>query len=138
MCVYDVLFTIHFKLQRAKKVFDPSDSHIPKRRMKSVKPASKQKKQDAKSKNVVNELLNYPAYNNVIDAVPISGHSSVTRTEMSQDKKAVCYMCSKTKHKKELMNCPICNIKGSDTVSLIVTCTYIEIIITILSNVFSS
>jgi len=93
---------------RAKKVFDPSDNHIPKRRIKSAKPVNKKKNLDVKPKNTTsNELFSYPS-NDIIDAAPIPG----MRAEVFQEKKSVCFMCSKTKHKKELMDCPICNIKA--------------------------
>lgn len=113
-----IVKTVCFKFQRAKKVFDPSDNNVPKRRVKSTKPANKKRNQDVKSKSqTTNELLSYSSTDTVSvspTSIQLPHSLSIIPSEFIEEKPIVCFICSKTIHKKELVDCSICKIKGSN------------------------
>lgn len=112
-------------LQRAKKVFDPSDVHIPKKRNKfATKPekitetgkkSAYIKKQSCdKSKNsIVNEHFDCSSNEHFPVTALLSPHPSpVKRSEISKD---ICFLCKGIlQRKEEMVDCPICLLKGNN------------------------
>lgn len=108
-------------MQRAKKVFDPSDNYIPRKRNKtSVKPDKNayntNKDQDTRPKTQkVNESLEISTKENLtVSPVRVQSHLPViTPSEKSREVPNICFICSKNTQKKDLIDCPICLIKGN-------------------------
>ncbi|XP_025405178.1 uncharacterized protein LOC112679542 isoform X2 [Sipha flava] len=113
---------------KAKKVFDPSDNYLPKKRNKyssskpvnfiksnNVKNRNKKKKQKAIDKNSLkNDLSECSAE----ESIPESEHSyspsnpPISPTEITQKKMADdCFMCNTIGDINDIIDCPICLIK---------------------------
>lgn len=122
LCI--LLLLDFFKLQKAKVVFDPSDIHIPKKKnkysFKKKKPIAattvkkttngSTKKQDTtRSVNSVTESLDSLSTEiKTISPIHSTGKSVTQKTSKN------CFICSKISGNTELIDCPICLIKGSN------------------------
>lgn len=117
-------------MQRAKKVFDPSDNYLPKRRnkfptSKSVQPieseiklkCKKKIKRGTKSKSSLVKYSNDCSPDENISTFVHShcpSNSPVTPTEMPQAMSNVfCFLCTVTGDIEDLIDCPICFVKGN-------------------------
>lgn len=95
-------------------MFDPSDTHIPNKKAKySDKNKNNERKKDtAKSNglpvNPETEFLDCSSTEmNAISPIHSPINSAVTQ-KVSKN----CCLCSKMVKKKDLVDCPICNIRG--------------------------
>lgn len=95
---------------RAKKVFDPSDNHIPKRRNKSVKSVKKKRNQDVKAKN---QITSDSSSNDAVTPPFIpSPQNCIVRPENDLHKPNCCSICLKAVPEKRLVYCKVCEIKA--------------------------
>jgi len=124
-------------LQKAKVVFDPSDNHIPKKRAKysykNEKPVETstvkktkndrtriRKKKRVKSKTKIlpiTELLDDLSTEINTKSPIVSPKNSPVKNdiiEVTQEKLKNCFICATISEKTELIDCPICLIKGND------------------------
>lgn len=121
-------------------VFDPSDNHIPKKRAKysyknekpvesntvkkttNDKPRDKRKKrQVTKSKSLpvkpVTELLDSSSTEiNTISSTgsPVNSPVKIVTPDVTEEKSKSCFICSTISEKSDLIDCPICLIKGNN------------------------
>lgn len=119
-------------------VFDPSDNHIPKKRVKySIKneksmesstvkkttndrPRDKRRKQHAKSLPIKpeTELLDDSSteeINTLSSTVsPINSPVKIVIPDVTPEKSKSCFICSTISGKTELFECPICLVKGNN------------------------
>ncbi|XP_050436211.1 uncharacterized protein LOC126842981 [Adelges cooleyi] len=98
---------------RAKKVFDPSDTHVPKRRIKrSIKPLSNAKKLNDVAVNEIS--MPYESFEYSSNDLPtfLSSmspmHSRSNSPESSYEVTDNCCLCLKTINLKDFLNCSIC------------------------------
>lgn len=134
-------FQLVFLLQKAKVVFDPSDNHIPKKRAKysyknekpietsTVKKTTNDRTRDRRRKrhttkakkslsvNPVTESLDGSSTEiNTISSIvspPNSPVKSVT-PDVTPEKSKNCFICSTITGKTELIDCPICFVRGNN------------------------
>lgn len=107
-------------------MFDPSDNYMPKRKRArtSIKheknlPIAKEKEKepDTKTKvHILNEPLQISIKTEKSDFSPLDSPSSspVKRLtpEILQETTNICSICTKFAPKKDLVDCPVCIIKG--------------------------
>lgn len=123
-------------LQRAKKVFDPSDNYLPKKRNNSsvrtvkpiqsnnVKKRKRTKKNNQKTKsnnNLVNNSSDCSRDENIISLVhsPSPSSSAITSTEIPETITTICFLCTEIIG-GDIIDCPVCLVKGNNTYIMIV------------------
>jgi hypothetical protein len=116
-------------LQKAKKIFDPSNNYLPKKKNKcsrskikkssSIKQCSIKEKQKASSKST---LENYSSDRSSRKSIPESenSHSTSNLPVAPTEVTHYCYMCDAIGGIDDIIVCPTCFIKGKNTYKVIV------------------